>query len=1148
MRKSDYTFLCNIQESYGQQVLEYREPTSYAGSFNITTENPPQPAKRNRYTSTTRRKPISGDALLWHRRLGHPGPQVLRHLANAARGVRLQGAHNPITTVDCDACGTAKAYRVVRRAPRESVKRAKCGERIAIDFHDFNQGYRGYVSALLFTDRPSGYSWDYYLIDRTTTTLKTAINEFLALMKTQYEITVKTLECDGELPRHPQIEDVLREIGMILEVSAPNTQAQNGGAERVGGVIKTKARAMRGGAKLPEYLWPETTAAATYLNNRTPTAARGWKSPYELFHEAFREDESRVPDLSHLRSYGCKAYSMTTDAQLHCNRRRKLSPRAWIGYLVGYSSSNSYRIWNPINSQVFTTRDVIFNESEHFNGNIASLKDDLLQLDLEEIQATIARLVSESQRLEPLPQDADEEADEIEEGAAAPQEVIAAAAKNTEPLPQGHPEGEYQYTQAKFSLLPTPPQSPPAAFFAQLKEVEERGWEYIDNRYEKISRAPPQRVTPRTSFKAAFLAGATKRIKRQPLMLRSWPGQPDTAPESTKENTGLTSLRKTPSPILDGEACRIGAHWKSLPPLPASHDRLKDHPCGKEFREAEISHLDGHKKTRSWEEVLRRSAKGHKILGCHWVYTYKLDKHGRLMKYKARLVIRGDQQPRDVRETYAATLAGASFRTLVAIANRFDLKLLQYDAVNAFVHADIDEEVYMEMPPGHRKNGYILRLRKALYGLRRSPLLWQRHLEEGLRRLRFTRVKGENCCWKKGKIMFFFYVDDCVFAFPESLHEEANSLIKQLQSKYHLEGGKELHWFLGIEVLRDRKSRRLWLSQSVYIEKLAKLLKHDDPACDEYTGKGYLIPMSPEELLPYEGEATLTEVNLYQRKIGSILYAAVMTRPDVAFAASRLARFNQNPGPKHHKAASRVIRYLLETQHLCLEYGSDPGSDSEGLQVASDASFADNSLDRKSSQAFAMKVFGGLTMWRANKQATVTTSTTEAELLALSQAAREGLFMSRLLSSLHIDLPLERGANASYGDEEPLRPTVTIQCDNLQTIGLVTKELVQLQTRLRHVDIHNHWLRQEVEERRIRVIYTPSTELMADGFTKALPLQPFQRFRTQIGLVDKSEALAASRQKDLEENSEVWKKLAQEIDVWAMEEHDVNNQAQERKE
>ena len=114
------------------------------------------------------------------------------------------------------------------------------------------------------------------------------------------------------------------------------------------------------------------------------------------------------------------------------------------------------------------------------------------------------------------------------------------------------------------------------------------------------------------------------------------------------------------------------------------------------FKEAEKEHLNSHKQMESWVEVPAKPIKrsGQQILDCMWVYTYKLNKHHRLIKCKARLVVRGDQQ-RNIatQDTYAATLAGRSFRMLMAIAAKFNLELKQYDVSNAFVHATVNREI-----------------------------------------------------------------------------------------------------------------------------------------------------------------------------------------------------------------------------------------------------------------------------------------------------------------------------------------------------------------------------------------------------------------------------------------------------------------------
>jgi hypothetical protein len=143
-----------------------------------------------------------------------------------------------------------------------------------------------------------------------------------------------------------------------------------------------------------------------------------------------------------------------------------------------------------------------------------------------------------------------------------------------------------------------------------------------------------------------------------------------------------------------------------------------------------------------------------------------------------------------------------------------------------------------------------------------------------------------------------------------------------------------------------------------------------------------------------------------------------------------------------------------------------------------------------------MMLFGGPIAWRANKQDTVTTSSTEAELLALSQTAKEAIFLSRLFKAMTLRL------------KEPL----VIDCDNTQTLRLIREDKARLITKLRHVDIHQHWLRQEYSMRRVQFQWKPTKEMIADGLTKALPRQRFENHVKMIGMVDIKERLKAEKQ------------------------------------
>jgi len=189
----------------------------------------------------------------------------------------------------------------------------------------------------------------------------------------------------------------------------------------------------------------------------------------------------------------------------------------------------------------------------------------------------------------------------------------------------------------------------------------------------------------------------------------------------------------------------------------------------------------------------------------------------------------------------------------------------------------------------------------------------------------------------------------------------------------------------------------------------------------------------------------------------------------------------------HLAAADQTISYLYRTRTYAIEYSAPtPGDGQQIFFCASDAAYADDPETRKSTGGFLYKLFGGPADWHSMKQKTVTTSSTEAELLALSYATKETIWWQRFFKNIEFD----------PGHE------LTVHCDNLQTIRLLTKENQKLSTKLRHIDIHQHWLRQEVQAGHVKVKWIPTTDMPADGFTKALPRQWHEQFIAQLNLVD----------------------------------------------
>ena len=172
------------------------------------------------------------------------------------------------------------------------------------------------------------------------------------MVAVRYGRAIRFMRLDGEQSLGSEFQEYMKLKGITVERTPPYTQAQNGHSERAGRTLITAARAIQLYANLPINLWPEAYRTAGYLINRLPHRQLHWKSPYEAVL-------GRKPNLAHLYLFGCTAYSLIHNIP----KLKKPLPRASVGYLVGYDSSNIYRIWNPRTGTVFRTRDVTFDES-----------------------------------------------------------------------------------------------------------------------------------------------------------------------------------------------------------------------------------------------------------------------------------------------------------------------------------------------------------------------------------------------------------------------------------------------------------------------------------------------------------------------------------------------------------------------------------------------------------------------------------------------------------------------------------------------------------------------------------------------------------------------------------------------------------------
>lgn len=501
------------------------------------------------------------------------------------------------------------------------------------------------------------------------------------------------------------------------------------------------------------------------------------------------------------------------------------------------------------------------------------------------------------------------------------------------------------------------------------------------------------------------------------------------------------------------------------------------------WKEAIRKELDSLEKMGTWRLVKRPPDTN--IVDSKWVLKIKKNAAGEVDKYKARLVARGFTQIYgvDYYETYAPVARLTSFRLLLAIAARNGWAVDNFDFDSAYLNSklDDDEVVYVEQPPDHEykdRGEWVLRLVKALYGLKQGAKNWYDALYRALLELGFTRSEADQGVFYKevGKdiIIFAVHVDDgMVTGSNVSL---INKFKEDMNAKYRLTDLGAVNWLLGIKITRDLVNKTLSLSQHAYIDAIITRFNFDDL-------KPSAIPMDPSAPLsksqsPSKLEDIARMKNVpYREAVGSLMYAAMGTRPDIAFATSTVAQFSDNPGWAHWEAVKRIYRYLKGTRDLVLTYGGE----TRGLVGYVDADGASQD-HRRAISGYVFMVDGGAVSWSSKKQELVTLSTAEAEYVAQTHAAKEAIWLRRLLTEIFKSIDT---------------PTVLFS-DSKSAIALANDG--HYHARTKHIDIRYHFIRYIIEEGTIKLVYCPTDDMTADTLTKALPSVKAKHFAAALGL------------------------------------------------
>jgi hypothetical protein len=456
---------------------------------------------------------------------------------------------------------------------------------------------------------------------------------------------------------------------------------------------------------------------------------------------------------------------------------------------------------------------------------------------------------------------------------------------------------------------------------------------------------------------------------------------------------------------------------------------------------------------------------------------YKAD--GTIDRFKARLVAKGYTQKYgiDYTDTFAPVAKINTVRVLLSLAANLDWPLQQFDVKNAFLHGDLTEEIYMDLPPGWSdtdiRKPKICRLKKSLYGLKQSPRAWFGRFTKSMRAFGYRQSNWDHTLFLKhrdGKVTaLIVYVDDMVVTGNDPAEQAA--LKNYLSTEFEMKDLGSLKYFLGIEVSRCKSG--IFLSQRKYVLDLLK--ETDMTAC-----KPISTPLAEGMKLGIDRTQGSIDKGRYQRLIGRLMYLG-HTRLDLAHALSIISQYMHNPGEQHMSAVMRILSYLKGSPGKGVLFQKNGHFK---IECYTDVDWARSTDDRRSTSGYFTFVGGNLVTWRSKKQNVVSRSSAEAEFRGMTLSICELLWLKFLLQDV--------GVNHS----QPMK----LFCDNKVAHDIAHNPVQH--DRTKHVEVDRFFIKEKLDNKVIEVPPIGTDDQVADILTKAVSSNKFSRFLDKLGMCD----------------------------------------------
>ncbi|CAI7865923.1 unnamed protein product [Closterium sp. NIES-53] len=935
-------------------------------------------------------------------------------------GAAVQKQHED-EVLGCPTCMQAK-FTCYPFSSSEATVKAPLDEVVMDVVAPLKLGAAGAEYFLTIVDVYTRMTW-VYLLSKKSDVAEMVKTDWLPMVERQQDLLVKAIRTDrgGEF-LSKEFSLWLKKNGIRHSLNMPYSPAMNGIAERANRTITETARGLLIEGGLPDYFWPDAVRSACVAKNRalTHVGADKWVPYVEWI--------GRKSKVDMLRVFGCMCMALVPK---HLRHNKLGAKEIWAVHLGMAQNSKGWLLWDPFTKKFLVSRDCKFMENLMYKdwkaeneAKIGMRFGEVKSSGLEHVELPLELSCDNTTTRQSSLVNGGEEAKDAEE------------------------EEE------------------------EVQQVSERAPTLLS----RNTSAPRIRVTPQQRqglhVPAAEEEGGGKRRIQAPNRLTY-----DALGKPAKSALAGAALIVGDDKESDYEECAL--EFFSLVEMPGEPATLKEaleSIDAEEWKKAMESELKSIEENGTWELV--ELPEGRKAITSKWLFKIKSDADGKIERYKSRLVAKGYQQKEkvDYKELFAPVVKPTTLRTLLAGAAIKGLVVKQMDVTTTFLNDVLEEEIFMAQPEGFDDgSGSVLRLKKALYGLKEAPRQWHLKLRGVLEEIGFTPSSADHSLFMLGegeqRSFMVVYVDDILIFSPSS--DLVKEVMLKLQDKFKCKALGDVSFYLGLHIERDVEKWCMRVHQRKYMEALAANVGQSEGHVATPFPSGFKCVKGPEEESVGEEER-----RRFHSLVGSLMYAAVNTRPDVAFATGQLARVVQCPNEEQVAAGMRVAKYLGQTPTVGLQYSAAAQRRQKGadgvepgrlfLTAFSDASFASEPEDMTSVGWLICCVGGGPTAWESKKQVDQALSSVESEYMALFRAVREIVWQWRLLAEL---------------GEEQQGPT-PLYCDSQGAIALAKSPVLHGLTK--HMRVKWHWTRSMVAAGEVELHYVKMTRQPADMMTKRL--------------------------------------------------------------